>query len=69
HYIPELYRETEEPHQLCIEKHFSEKDREELSRFIDKDEDPGLRSVQEKAREFVDDKVVEVFLKEAFSAK
>lgn len=60
-YIPQLYQETDEPHKLDIQKHFSKKDKKKLLQFIDEDNDPGLRSAQEKARQFVDEKILEVF--------
>lgn len=60
-YIPQLYQETDEPYKLEIKKHFSKTDKKKLSQFIEKDNDPGLRSVQEQARQFVDEKILEVF--------
>lgn len=60
-YIPRLYQDTEEPYKLCIEDHFSPQDKETLFQFIEEDDDLGLRNIQERARQFVDEKVMSVF--------
>lgn len=60
-YIPKLYNDTEEPYKLSLENHFSQKDKKMFLRFIEEDEDPGLRSVQERARKFVNEKLIKVY--------
>lgn len=63
-YIPKLYSGTEEPYKLSLEKHFSQKDKKTLTQFIEEDDDLGLRSIQEKARKFVDEKIIKIYFTE-----
>lgn len=60
-YIPKLYSETEEPYKLSLEEHFSHKDKEIFLQLIEEDTDPGLRSIQEKARKFVSEKIIKIY--------
>lgn len=72
HFLPKLYNETElyddgiEPSQLSMEKHFSEKDKELLTKYIDEDEDRGFRNIQEETNQFVIDKIIETYLEKSF---
>ncbi|OJX14246.1 MAG: hypothetical protein BGO77_02170 [Caedibacter sp. 37-49] len=63
-FIPKLYKKTKSPYILDMEKHFSDEDKKKIDKLIDEDDDPGLRNVQEIARQFVDEKIIETFLEE-----
>lgn len=71
-FLPKLYSETElyddgdEPSQLNMKEHFSEKDKALLTKYIDEDDDKGLRSIQETTNEFVIDKIIDTYLKKSF---